>query len=244
SLDNQINTFFRTYTSVTREQCDKYAASVAGEPVTPESIQGMWSYTVTAGSKRSIVQFRAPSSFLDMKLLALARDTHGTVVANCVYYGTIGQSMPLHVYVMEKLPGVPYIQVQPSPGPGRPMSPAAASRVINTVTDFARFFASSWMNLQVMETSAIGTLLTEYQQRLSLLAEALPSRFAEKLSLVGAELPLLFSSPYPLVLSHGDLCEMNILVDHLTGHITGVVDWEDARILPFGISLWGFENVL
>ncbi|RSL83059.1 hypothetical protein CEP52_016814 [Fusarium oligoseptatum] len=244
SLDNQINTFFRTYTSVTREQCDKYAASVAGEPVTPESIQGMWSYTVTAGTKRSIVQFRAPSSSLDMKLLALARDTHGTVVANCVYYGTIGLSMPLPVYVMEKLPGVPYIQVQPSPGPGRPMSPAAASRVINTVTDFARFFASSWRNPQVMETSAIGTLLTEYQQRLSLLAEALPSRFAEKLSLVGAELPSLFSSPYPLVLSHGDLCEMNILVDHLTGHITGVIDWEDARILPFGFSLWGFENVL
>lgn len=78
---------------------------------------------------------------------------------------------------------------------------------------------------------------------MSLLAKALPSRFA-KLGLISAELPSLFASPYPLVLSHADLCEMNILVDRRTGHITGVIDWEDARILPFGFSLWGFENVL
>jgi hypothetical protein len=37
---------------------------------------------------------------------------------------------------------------------------------------------------------------------------------------------------------------MNILVDPNTGHITGVVDWAEAGILPFGISLWGFENAL
>lgn len=128
SLDNQISTFFRTHKSVTREQCDKYAASIAGEPVAPEPIQGMWSYTVTAGPKQSsIVQFRGPSSALDMDLLTLARATHGIIVPNCVCHGTIGQPMPLPVYVMDKLPGVPYIQVQPSPSPGRPMSPAAAS---------------------------------------------------------------------------------------------------------------------
>jgi len=37
---------------------------------------------------------------------------------------------------------------------------------------------------------------------------------------------------------------MNIFVDPNTGHITGIIDWAEARILPFGISLWGFENIL
>lgn len=37
---------------------------------------------------------------------------------------------------------------------------------------------------------------------------------------------------------------MNIFVDPDTGHITGIIDWAEAKILPFGVSLWGFENTL
>lgn len=37
---------------------------------------------------------------------------------------------------------------------------------------------------------------------------------------------------------------MNIFVNPNTGYITGIIDWAEARILPFGISLWGFENIL
>lgn len=37
---------------------------------------------------------------------------------------------------------------------------------------------------------------------------------------------------------------MNILIDPGAGSITGIVDWADATILPFGFSLWGFENIL
>jgi len=84
----------------------------------------------------------------------------------------------------------------------------------------------------------------DYQQKFDLISQALPSRFTENLRKVRAELPSLFTSTYPLVLSHDDLCEMNIFVDPYTGHITGIIDWADARILPFGISLWGFENML
>lgn len=47
-----------------------------------------------------------------------------------------------------------------------------------------------------------------------------------------------------MVLNHGDLCEMNVLVDPTTGHITGIIDWAEAKICPFGISLLGLENVL
>jgi DNA excision repair protein ERCC-4 len=37
---------------------------------------------------------------------------------------------------------------------------------------------------------------------------------------------------------------MNILVDPDTGHLTGIVDWADAAIEPFGMALWGLEAVL
>lgn len=37
---------------------------------------------------------------------------------------------------------------------------------------------------------------------------------------------------------------MNIIISSETGHITGIVDWAEAGILPFGFSLWGLENIL
>ena len=47
-----------------------------------------------------------------------------------------------------------------------------------------------------------------------------------------------------MALNHGDLSEMNILVDPDTGHITGIIDWVKAKVCPFGIPLWGLENIL
>jgi hypothetical protein len=37
---------------------------------------------------------------------------------------------------------------------------------------------------------------------------------------------------------------MNLLVDKDDGHLTGVIDWAEAEILPFGCELWGIENVM
>lgn len=48
----------------------------------------------------------------------------------------------------------------------------------------------------------------------------------------------------PWVLTHSDLSNTNILVDSDSGHLTGVVDWADASIEPFGIALWGLESIL
>jgi len=47
-----------------------------------------------------------------------------------------------------------------------------------------------------------------------------------------------------MVLNHDDLLEMNIHVDKGTGRITGIVDWADAKIAPFGTSLGGLETIL
>lgn len=106
-----------------------------------------------------------------------------------------------------------------------------------------RFFAQSWNNSQQVSSDDAATL-AEYNSIFDRLAESLPSRFASNLDRVRRHLPSLFSGSLPFVLSHGDLCEMNILIDRDNGHVTGIVDWAEARILPFGFSLWGLENVL
>jgi hypothetical protein len=87
-------------------------------------------------------------------------------------------------------------------------------------------------------------LLTEFQSSFDLLARNLPSRFALNLERVRKELPSLFSTALPFVLSHGDLNVMNFLVNPQTGKITGIVDWAESRILPFGFALYGLENLL
>ncbi|KAF2995198.1 hypothetical protein E8E13_000763 [Curvularia kusanoi] len=49
---------------------------------------------------------------------------------------------------------------------------------------------------------------------------------------------------WPVVLTHGDLIPSNILVDCKSGAVSGLVDWAEAEELPFGMGLYGIEEVL
>ncbi|KAI3317800.1 hypothetical protein HD806DRAFT_356990 [Xylariaceae sp. AK1471] len=242
SLDNTINSFFTSDTTVTREQCDDFTLSLTGGRVSPVQIQGSFSYTLVAGTDKSkLFQFRFQDSSLDTDIMSLAKAVHPQFVAKCQYHGTIGQSRPLHIYEMDNLPGTTYIMardtsaVQPSD---------AVSRQRSTVNDLASFFAQSWNGNQQLCPDDTAAMLAEFCSKFDLLARSLPSRFASNLDRVRQDLSSLFSGALPFVLSHGDLCEMNILIDSKTGNITGIVDWAEARILPFGFSLWGLENFL
>jgi len=73
------------------------------------------------------------------------------------------------------------------------------------------------------------------------LSKELPERFQKNLKRVRDHLPRVFDLPF--VVTHDDLNESNIMVDE-TGRITGIVDWAEAKILPFGISLWALEGIL
>ncbi|KAJ5563284.1 hypothetical protein N7535_008448 [Penicillium sp. DV-2018c] len=242
SLDNAINEFFNSSTTVTRQQCDEYAISRAGGVSTALQMQGVCSYTVTAGPDNSkLFQFRDETSVIDMGNISLAKAVHPDFVASCKYLGTMGEgSRPVHIYEMELLPGTPHIMAR------IPLEDMA--RRGNTIKDFARFFAQSWNNnLQPrLDTDTTTNLLTEFQSNFNLLAQNLPPRFTPNLDLVRKELPSLFSSKalLPYVLSHGDLNTMNILIDPKTGNLTGIVDWAESRILPFGFALYGLENLL
>lgn len=97
----------------------------------PVPLQGAFSYTVAAG--KLLVQFRVPESLLDTKTLGLARKIYGDVVPACFNKGVIGPSPSLTVYVMDKIPGITYIEV-----------PLATLQCIpwqeKTVSDYATYF--------------------------------------------------------------------------------------------------------
>jgi hypothetical protein len=90
----------------------------------------------------------------------------------------------------------------------------------------------------------MSAIKTECCKRFEYLAVNLPKRFLPAIIEVQAALPALLDGNYPVALTHGDLNEMNILVDPGSGEITGIVDWAGASIQPFGFALYALENAL
>lgn len=70
------------------------------------------------------------------------------------------------------------------------------------------------------------------------------ARFEPALDEVREHLPTLVSGDFPLALTHSDLTELNILVDGDSGSITGVIDWTDAAVQPFGLTLYALEKFI
>lgn len=104
----------------------------------------------------------------------------------------------------------------------------------------SRFFAAAW---KIPQTADIAAIRLTCENNLHLLARNLPERFSREILGLTECLDSIFEN-LPMVLTHGDLCEMNFLVDERSGHLTGVIDWAEAEILPFGFNLWGVENLL
>lgn len=116
--------------SPTRQESDELASALlGGDPVVPFAIQGNFSYTVFSPgrikasepdhaesndkySNAKIVQFRLPESKINVGLAQCAKEIHGHLVAETFYHGEIGDSTRrLAIYVIEKLPGVTYIEM-------------------------------------------------------------------------------------------------------------------------------------
>ncbi|EMF08053.1 uncharacterized protein SEPMUDRAFT_136875 [Sphaerulina musiva SO2202] len=238
SLSTSISTFLSTHSSTTRSECDSLAQSLLSSPtISPVPIQGSFSYTVVA-SDSQLAQFRSPTSPLDVEVLRLAREIYGgDVVAKTEFWGNFGG---LGVYLIEKLQGVTYLEWLMKGGLGRRLDGERFERQRGLVGDFARFFAAAWKTPQ---TADIAATRQTCENNLHLLARNLPDRFSRDILELTECLDSIFQT-LPMVLTHGDLCEMNFLVDERSGHLTGVIDWAEAEILPFGFNLWGVENLL
>ena len=110
--------------------------------------------------------------------------------------------------------------------------------------DTARYFATSWLHPQLVTQDQRESLRATMSHKLSLLASTLPTRLIATIARAQKELGELFHPRYPQVLTHGDLNPLNILISPTSGCITGIIDWAEARVLPFGLALYGLENLL
>ena len=87
-------------------------------------------------------------------------------------------------------------------------------------------------------------LSSKYLSQLQQLRIGLPQRFHATLDNLIPQVSDLFAEGWPLVPNHTDLLENNIHVDPATGKITGICDWREAEVSPFGMSLGGLEVML
>ncbi|KAK2747501.1 hypothetical protein FQN57_001993 [Myotisia sp. PD_48] len=228
-INDEIARFFEDHAPIKRQQCDSFAINLLGKPLTPVPIQGQFSYTLLAGPKSMVIQFRSAKSPLDHEITTLSKNVHGNLVAKTEAHRGMGDNS-LFIYVIERLPGVPYITLRFN-----------LERQMNTVLGLARFFAAAWVKPQPQSEIL---LRNKYDLKLQELSNVMPSYLTSVIASVQSQLDLLFSSNFRWALCHGDLNEMNLLVDEDTGNLTGVVDWAEASIQPFGISLWGLETLL
>ncbi|KAK4240146.1 hypothetical protein C8A03DRAFT_42274 [Achaetomium macrosporum] len=218
----------------TRSQCDAFASRTFGGPVKPIPVQGAFSYTVAAANDTVIVQ----DSPLDMQILGTVQAIHPGFVADRSYHGTIGSSLTLLIYSMNMLPGDTYFNISLS------LLDGDFDHQLTTVRSLARFFAQSWQGRSHSDPDAITADLENCHSSFSYLSSNLPSRFQKTIARIKENLSALFSGEYPLVLTHGDLSERNILANPETGEVTGIIDWAEAGILPFGFTLYALDHML
>ncbi len=131
-----IALFFRRYdnTNITREDCDRLAASILGGPVSPTLVQGDTSYTVIVSSsdqeaRTKVVQFRPME--IGMGYHEFARLSYGeALVPDCKLRGTLGY---VDAYVLDRVPGRAFRLVA-----RQLLAPDGEQRLRRTVEDLAR----------------------------------------------------------------------------------------------------------
>ncbi|KAI0089319.1 hypothetical protein BDY19DRAFT_890074 [Irpex rosettiformis] len=233
---SQIATFFAKNAPWTQQRCNQEAERILSVSVQPAFVQGGTSYTVVSSDGADVVQFRSASSALDMNLLKCIEQAYDGFVP---HHELIGVFDELYIYKMDNVGGISMYLARKELLQGSPCL------LEQTVSDFARFFASAWHKTPPrMQCPDRATLYKEYSSGLVSLQQGLPERFRPTLDALISRFPLLFDDNWPLVPHHTDLLENNIHVSTQTGRLEGICDWRDATIGPFGVSLGGLETML
>lgn len=247
SIDSGVclSTFFssRKVSQTFRSNCDDFAeARFPGEDIRPAPAQGYCSYTVFVG-KDKVVQFRPPDHGLDVDIISTARRIFGDTVPETEFLGVVqdeADGVGLCAYSMRKLWGTSLVHARCS---GKSNTRRAREMRRQIVKDFAKLQATSWgnriQNEKVPQRGLIGASLT---WRAKLLESALPDRF-KKFAISNLQ-KMRDLEQLPWTLTHGDLIPSNVLVDPETGGIIGLLDWAEAEWLPFGVGLYGLEELL
>jgi serine/threonine protein kinase len=216
-----------------RLDCHVFAEKLfPGRPITPTHTQGYCSYTVSIDEY--VVQFRPPKYKLDLNVASAAKIVFGSYAPSTNYNGTVSPH-GLLVYIMKRMPGISYKELTLE-------APNLAAKIRKRLCeDFAIFLAKAWHQRAEISLPS-GTIGSSIKQRLERLRNELPPRFRPVAGHVISQYHLI--EALPMVLAHGDIVPSNILLDPTNGQLFGLVDWAEAEMLPFGICLYGLEEIL
>lgn len=214
-----------------KADCDSLAAQLLNcDDIEPVDNQGSVSYTVISKKQNKIVQFRLRR--LNEAALSLAHETYGECVPQMKYV----DDSALPTYIAPVLPGQIHI-LQQFPEDRFPLE-----RQIRTVQDVARFVAKGAFKPQPKDSYAEGswtrtakTLLLALCNNKSLMT--VEPRFAARAASLIPKVSLL--DQLPPVLTNPDFAEINMMVDISSGALTGVLDFDDAQVEAFGMSIFG-----
>ncbi|KAF3012973.1 hypothetical protein E8E14_004396 [Neopestalotiopsis sp. 37M] len=226
-----------------RQDCDNFAKTRFPEDdIQPVPAQGYCSYTVFIGTDK-VVQFRPPDHGLDLEITSTACHVFGDIVPKTEFLGVVNDEKDgtdLHAYSMTRLQGTSLVGVRHADFESARKTREARRKMVK---DFSRLQATSWNHRkpsdQVSQKGLVGSSLV---WRAKLLKSALPERFNKFASSNLANWHEIERLPWTL--THGDFIPSNILVHTESGSIIGLLDWAEAEWLPFGVGLYGLEELL
>ena len=191
--------------------------------------QGSNSLTLFCPSKSQVIQFRLKP--FDTTSVDLAHQIYHNKVPRAVLH----KGFPLPVYSSDIIPGRVHV-LQPFPEDKFPLEREKATVIdLGCFVARATFFPQSKSSYN--STSWVITakeMLDRLQRNVSL------QKLAPEVAKVVVRLQtgLYRLSDLPAVLTHHDFAQVNIFVNDV-GKVTGVIDFDEAGIEPFGMCIWG-----
>lgn len=115
------------------------------------------------------------------------------------------------------------------------------------IAQFADFVAIGWEQRLPASDPKIWSLRGQVghsmRWRLEQMRDHLPQRFRPEVQRILNNFEAIRALPW--VLTHGDVVPANVMVkSHDDWSITGFLDWAEAEYLPFGVGLYGLEEML
>ncbi|KAJ8119814.1 hypothetical protein ONZ43_g3318 [Nemania bipapillata] len=217
-----------------KDDCDAFVKLRYPGSIQPAPFQGYCSYTLFVGEETA-VQFRPSAYKLDISMTGTACHIFKHLAPETEYLGQL-EGTDLHAFAMRKLSGVSLADY-------RTVSSKRSTRE-QIIRDFASIQALSWRNARrpeelIDEKRTVGSSLTS---RLELMSASLPPSFRRIASSILGDISEIEALPW--VFTHGDFLAANVMVDPQTGELSGLLDWAEAEWLPFGIGMYGLEELL
>ncbi|WYZ40458.1 hypothetical protein EsH8_IV_000799 [Colletotrichum jinshuiense] len=251
-----------------REPGDGGSGSGSGSGSTSSSGKSSTGSSGSGGDRSGrLVQFRPRRHGIDVGICAEAREVLGARIAPGVEalgaltgLETVGGGGDegegegeLRAYALERVGGVSLTEFRGLTSAAGPEQRRACRRRV--VADLAVVFADSWRGRRAARDVARGRVGGSLGWRVRLMRDGLPGELGGAARAVAAEMRAIEGLPW--VVTHGDLVPDNIMVHpppsgeggdrarrDRAGGVVGLIDWAEAEWLPFGVGMYGLEEVL